>query len=400
MLEDQEQYQCCYCDEEFSEDDIQEINGDYYCQSCIDDNFSICEDCGEYIPNDDIIQTGEGNYVCDNCLQQNYSRCNDCEEYFSDSDILTDNNGCQLCSNCRDNYYICENCEEFVHSDNAFFHDGECYCEYCYDNLELNNIIQDYNYKPSPIFYNLHDENTNTFFGIELEIDGAGEDNGNAEYITENINYNNEHVYCKHDGSLTDGFEIVFHPMSYNYITNIKNDIKKMLEYAKEKEYTSHDCGTCGMHIHVSRKAFGNDEQEQDYNISKILYIFEKYWENIVKFSRRSEEQLNRWAKRYLEKDEQENIPENEKPNFLIDKAKKSGRYFAVNLENTHTVEFRLFRGTLKENTFFATIQFLNSLITVIKNTNIQNLQLLTWEQITNINNEIELTQYLKERRL
>ena len=45
-------------------------------------------------------------------------------------------------------------------------------------------------------------------------------------------------------------------------------------------------------------------------------------------------------------------------PKAIMDKAKKNhGCYVAVNLCNYHTIEFRLFRGTLKYNTFIATLE-------------------------------------------
>ena len=46
----------------------------------------------------------------------------------------------------------------------------------------------------------------------------------------------------------------------------------------------------------------------------------------------------------------------------ILEKAKSgcNGRYVAVNLNNYHTIEFRLFRGTLKYSTFIATLQMVN----------------------------------------
>ena len=58
------------------------------------------------------------------------------------------------------------------------------------------------------------------YFGVELELDEAGEDNENAQELLDIVNsnrYEEEHMYAKHDGSLTEGFELVTHPMSLNY---------------------------------------------------------------------------------------------------------------------------------------------------------------------------------------
>ena len=45
--------------------------------------------------------------------------------------------------------------------------------------------------------------------------------------------------------------------------------------------------GTCGLHVHVSRLAFGETEEQQDTAIARVLYFFEKHWEELLKFSRR-----------------------------------------------------------------------------------------------------------------
>jgi len=58
--------------------------------------------------------------------------------------------------------------------------------------------------------------------GVELEIDDSGEDNANADERMCIANDAGERIYCKHDGSIEHGFEIVSHPMSLEYhMTNI-----------------------------------------------------------------------------------------------------------------------------------------------------------------------------------
>ena len=63
--------------------------------------------------------------------------------------------------------------------------------------------------------------------------------------------------------------------------------------------YRSHQAGTCGLHIHVSRAAFGETSRTQDAAIARVLYFFEKHWEELLKFSRRTPRQLEHWAARY-----------------------------------------------------------------------------------------------------
>ena len=52
----------------------------------------------------------------------------------------------------------------------------------------------------------------------------------------------------------------------------------------------------------------------------------------------------------------------------ILDHAKKGyhgGRYTCVNLTNRDTIEFRMFRGTLKYNTLIATLQLVDRICDV-----------------------------------
>ena len=61
-------------------------------------------------------------------------------------------------------------------SDNAGTEDTPL-CHHCYSSIKKS--IQNYHYKPSPIFYG----EGNRFFRVELEIDGAGERDSAAEQL-------------------------------------------------------------------------------------------------------------------------------------------------------------------------------------------------------------------------
>jgi len=102
---------------------------------------------------------------------------------------------------------------------------------------------------------------------------------------------------------------------------------------------------------------------------------------------------MNRWAARYgFEKTRKE----------ILDKAKsgKNGRYVAVNLKNYYTIEFRLFRGTLKYNTFIATLQLVNKICDVALSMSEEEIDNMSWSYFVASIEEPELVQYLKERRL
>ena len=119
----------------------------------------------------------------------------------------------------------------------------------------------------------------------------------------------------------------------------------------------------------------------------------EKHWNELLKFSRRTNRQLERWAARYGYKDT---------PKEMMDHAKSYhyGRYTCVNLTNEDTVEIRIFRGTLKYNTLAATIQLTDHLCDVVTCLNDEELRARSWAEFIAGVTEPELIQYLKERRL
>lgn len=76
------------------------------------------------------------------------------------------------------------------------------------------------------------------------------------------------------------------------------------------------------------------------------------------------------------------------------------GRYTCVNLTNDNTIEFRMFRGTLKLNTFLATLQMVDRICDVAFALTDQQMQDMTWTEFVTGCTAPELVQYLKERRL
>ena len=104
---------------------------------------------------------------------------------------------------------VVKNVTHLFHNDDAYEYDDGYFCHECYQRIRKNAPIHEYGYKPKPIFYG----DSNRYFGVELEIDGAGKDDEYAEKLLDIANMQGEHIYVKTDGSLDDGMEIVTHPM-------------------------------------------------------------------------------------------------------------------------------------------------------------------------------------------
>lgn len=252
--------------------------------------------------------------------------------------------------------------------------------------------IKPYNYTPNEfIFTKLESDIDNPLFlGAEMEVDKGGEDDDNAKYVIDNL----ENCYVVHDGSLRDGFEIVTHPATLNY--------HKQMNYAEvfkelvNKGYKAHDTTTCGLHIHFNRDYLSSSKTIQDLCITKILFLLERYCDNIEKLARR---QSNKYSN---------NIKRNKEDDSLLDllyKAKSGGmynsaKYNSVNLMHGKTVELRMFKGTLKYETYMATLEFVKNLVDISKQTPLDDIQQVTFEEIIDINPTEYLIEYLRKRGL
>lgn len=354
-----------------------------------------CRICGNIVSKDESVEFDKYQ-LCDYCFDATTCICNHCDKRIWNDDNVGDYET-QLCQDCYERHYTqCDDCGIVINCDNAYRFEGneyDYYCYYCYSKPRENVAIHNYSYKPTPIFYG--DETAKRYFGVELEIDDGGKENDNAYHLLQTANRVNEHIYIKNDGSLNDGFEIVTHPMTLDYHKN-EMDWQRLTQKALRIGYKSHKTQTCGLHVHVNRNTFSEDIAIQELCISRILFIVERFWQELLRFSRRTNDQVNHWARRYGFRQE---------PTEILNTAKSSNfdRYTCLNLTNEKTIEFRLFKGTLKSNTIIATLQLVNHICNIADSMATDDVTELSWidfvEKIDK-NRYPELVTYMKERRL
>ena len=350
----------------------------------------LCGHCGRSLSEEEAVSF-DGIILCMDCYSTNTTLCDCCGDRIWSNDAREDT-GITLCLHCYDyNYSSCSECGALISNEDAVYEEDsdEPYCEACYEKRK-NNPIKSYNYKPEPIFYG----SGNLFMGVELESDKGGEYDKHAKSILEVANRMNEHIYCKHDGSIEEGFEMVSHPMTYEYHLNSMN-WKEIFDSAVEMGYRSHQTDTCGLHIHVNRSAFGKDYEAQEEVICRIVYFVENHWNELLKFSRRTVENINRWASRY-------GISTTAKDTYKNAKDRHCGRYVAVNLENYSTIEFRIFRGTLNYKTFIATLQLIDEICYHAINLTDGEMEGMSWSDFVSriLPKKAELIEYLKFKQL
>lgn len=354
---------------------------------------SICEFCRATIEEEDESYYFEDTIMCSDCHLERVTSCDNCG-----CEVWTSENaGCSqifLCQDCYDNHYnACEGCGRTIHRNDSYCLNEDDYVQFCFDCYQVrkSSYIESYNYRPEPCFYG----SGHRFLGVELEVDDGCDREDTAKDLSEIANEKGERIYIKQDGSLDSGIEIVTHPMTLDYH---KDDFcwGELVDICRKAGFRSHMTSTCGLHVHVSRNGLGDNYEEREETIARVLFLVETFWNEFLKFSRRTPSQLDRWAARYGRKNSPKEVLNHAKGDNI-------GRYTCVNLKNYATIEFRIFRGTLKLNTLIATLEMVEHICKIALHNTDENLQKLSWSDfVSRINEKCdpELIQYLKERRL
>lgn len=227
-----------------------------------------------------------------------------------------------------------------------------------------------YNY-PDVKFFGDSKNNSVPYLGIELEVDEGGESDSNVRKIFRYTKNEDLFFYCSHDGSIHDGFEIITQPATLEY--HLQYDYNNLFRILRRMGYLSHDTSTCGLHIHFNKSFFGDNEKRYT---TRLIYIINRFWEEIQTFSRRNERAMKRYSKK---------IELHEVRNFYKDKNNNSSHenhYYAINISNEATIEFRMFKGTLNLDTFINTLQFVHNCIMCARNSDIKEIENMSFKDL------------------
>ena len=197
--------------------------------------------------------------------------------------------------------------------------------------------------------------------GFELEVDTVDEPESDnqevADGLADSVGLERDAIRFAHDGSLNWGFECISQPHTVEAFWEKAPQWQGMLKYLADAGYSSHDVGTCGLHVHVSRGMFGKTTEEQDSAIAKVFVFFDENWDALAMASRRRnfaycEKNRLRWE------DCEASYGKKYGKYYAWKKSSKSGNarghYVALNNANRATFEYRLGRGTLNSWSFFS----------------------------------------------
>jgi hypothetical protein len=255
--------------------------------------------------------------------------CEHCEATVTRVETITAIDGSSICPSCQDSYYRCEGCDGWNRDgdecgngcdDSDDCGPEACSCGECRDEAS-DGLVYSYSYKPRPIFHGKGP----LFLGPEIEIQTPY--GGDEECVQLATRYLGELGYLKADSSIGHGFEIVTHPMSYEWA--LANFPWQMLTDLAELGCAATD--STGIHVHVSRAGFASDCHT--YRWMKFIY--------------RNQAQVTTLARRYSA-DWAAFTDDDRRAVKHYAKGGRSHRYRAINTNNTDTFELRIFASSLE----------------------------------------------------
>jgi hypothetical protein len=287
--------------------------------------------------------------------------CEDCSSVVEDNDLYSVNEGNRsVCSHCRENnyfyseYYDCYIDDDYRDENGDGDSDDD---DRNYDNIGSYHSSS-HNLGRIPSKYD--DRKPRVLLGLELEMEiKSGYDlDSRAGELLKNIGHYKNHLYalCEEDGSLDNGFEMV---TAYTGL-----DVhKEQLQFFKEQfdGALSHKTSTCGLHIHVCKSdmstlhackmvLFINDADNQ-----KLIYALAR--RDSSSYSKIHDKKNDKhWIKDAMSASK--NASDNRLQKKYQIRNLNSDRYEALNFKNEKTIEFRLFKGTLKYQTIMACLEF------------------------------------------
>lgn len=294
---------------------------------CSDDYIHECNDCNHIDHADNGSWAYDNDWVCQSCLDNNYRWSEYRDTYISEEEWQEEQE-----ENEGD-----DDDEDRIIGD---YHDSK---------RVLGHIPSKYDAYKSP-----DRPSQPILLGMELEVevsedynsgDKARELYDEVKYVQGSDGRTYQYCFTERDGSLNHGFEIV---TGYTGL-----DVHaKQLEFFKTpwRGVRSHDTRTCGLHVHIDKAGMS-----LFHACKMVFFIHDSNNQKLIKdIARRANADYAQIK--------------NKKASYQwLKRAKSSGnplnylnedRREALNFQNDNTIEFRLFKGTLRYETIMACLEF------------------------------------------
>ncbi len=345
---------CDKCGEKITHDNFAGYHGKIYCFDCIE-KFEKCPACAVLVPKGTvkpIVYMYQDNeftaHVCTKCAKIRFHKCDKCGQMKRSAEFsVSDRDGeLFICTACQKNSPKCIMCGKVSNS---------LICSSCEDKI----IFKQYCRTKTLFFvdragtFSANPTLNEIYFGFEIEAEFNShkvekEKSISAKTIYDTYSKKGKLFDIKRDGSIENGFEFAFAPITYRAFTSktyqkIFNDFFSYL-IGINMGINQH----CGGHIHFSKIP-----KTRAAMIDYILFSDANYNE-MKKFSRRTGG-FN-YCDNYLKNDK---TPESKLAKATQMVNNNLGRGFVLNCSPPSTYETRIFSGTLNYDILLARVQFL-----------------------------------------
>lgn len=333
-----------------SKSELEELKEDYNIE------YSSFEDCYVNKNTSDYGYHGTDLLTGRTIKAEPYIYCEDTEDYQPESYTVYLEDTSEYVSKDYD-YYKCDECGDCFSSSYEMHHrNGKYYCDYCWE--DMDPVIYNYHCYHDGYYPRSLARESPLFMGFELEVDNV---RGDCESLASSVLDGDMDctLHCEED--CTVAFEFISQPCTLEYHKNQHYNDWFFSELDGKCE--SHDAGTCGLHVHVNKSFF--DDRGYD-RLKTILFFFK---DELFQFSRRQ-----CWDYGYS--DFGEKIGKSSVTMHKAKNTKEYGHSTWFNENNSSTYEFRFFRGTLRYETFMASLELVHNIcIAAMSNTDV-----ITWD--------------------
>lgn len=328
-----------------------------WCKDCYDDEGGTCGHCGGCVNVSSLTEVNYRAYgsnytreVCESCLDSAYSLCDRCSDTWRNTHLCewAGDCACPICID--DSACTCDDCDaERWDGDNHYE-----YCEASSDDDSDSSAIRSWDYEVLDTLNFLGQPADKLWLGVELEVECKSSSGWYRGELADAVaSAMRDFAVLKSDGSLTNGFEIVTAPATIEI--HREEWTKRFYGKSFIKGLRSWDAGTCGLHVHISRKPLSKLTQAKIVGFCNIE-------ENRIWM-----EKLAGRSSRYAEFKDVERLGTQWR--------QQHSRYRVVNVENTDTLEFRIFKGSLRPECLWRALEFVHSLVKFCEQTSLEKLQ-------------------------
>ena len=341
-----------------------------YCADCTRNYTSQCNECSNRFPDDQVDDSLI--YVSDRGGRAVYCRYDDCYEghvWFCDGD---------MCGNANlSSRVYCNNCGRDPQGNRPY-----CSCR-------TTESIHQYNCVPNELIFHGSSER-GLFMGIELETQISNSNVVSASNYARDRLQGDNIAILKNDGSIGGGFEIVTHPRTYESYLEADTLWHTIQTLREDYGARSWDSGTCGLHIHISRKGF--TDAGHTHRFIEFIYRNSEY---MMKYGGRKSD--------YARFNDVWGFDEYDKPIFTLegkgDDLHGGDKYTAVNTGKRDTLELRFIRGTTNTDSIKASIGFAHAMVMYTETLNPAMSDWWDWSTFVSwINDRADTYPYLVER--